>query len=108
MKHNFNLRKGIFMKFGSIMILLLAALSAHAETTCSSENNGDGPLLTSEKQELMLKDVQADDIYLFADKEVKVVNFYTTGGPEQGITVKMTSGEKFDIWCSDEETPADD
>lgn len=55
--------------------------------------------------DLTLQNIQVGDVIIFLNTQIKVVDFYTTGGPEQEITVVAKNGEKFDIWYSDAYTP---
>ncbi len=96
------------MKFAGLLIFLAVACAAQANTNCDSVQNGDGELLRLNKHQLTLEKVQAGDILLFAKRKVKIVAFYTSGGPEQGVTILTQKGEKIDIWCTDENTPTED
>ncbi|MBC7420437.1 MAG: hypothetical protein H7328_06880 [Bdellovibrio sp.] len=85
----------------------LLPLISYSATSCSSDQNGEGDLLSINKEELSIKDIRVNDLVLLNGKKVKVVEFYSTGGPEDGITVISSNGKKFDMWCSDEDTPTD-
>ena len=99
---------GVLVKKISVLIIMLIATSVvNATTYCSSVENGEGSLLTLKKKELKLKNVKINDVLLFGNNKVKILDFYGTGGPEEGLTVEFVNGVKVDIWCSDENTPTD-
>ena len=96
------------MKYFLATILLILSSRASATTHCDSVDHGAGEIVTLQKKAIMLKDIETDDEFLFRNKKVKLLEFYVTGGPEQGLSLVSMTGEKFDVWCTDEESPTDD